>query len=185
MKLPIYLYGSEVLKEPAKEADLNDREMLMTLVEDMKETLASADGCGLAAPQVGKSLRVLIVDGTVMADVYDYLKDFRRIMINPVILEESEAVTEYSEGCLSVPGVYADVRRPSKIKVEYYNGDLEKVTEEFDKFACRMIQHEMDHLDGHLFVERVAPIRRKMIARKLQNISRGKIATRYKSKIEQ
>lgn len=91
MKLPIYLYGSEVLKEPAKEADLNDREMLMTLVEDMKETLASADGCGLAAPQVGKSLRVLIVDGTVMADVYDYLKDFRRIMINPVILEESEA----------------------------------------------------------------------------------------------
>ena len=184
MKLPIYLYGSEVLKEPAKEADLNDREMLMTLVEDMKETLASADGCGLAAPQVGKSLRVLIVDGTVVADVYDYLKDFRRIMINPVILEESEAVTEYSEGCLSVPGVYADVRRPSKIKVEYYNGDLEKVTEEFDKFACRMIQHEMDHLDGHLFVERVAPIRRKMIARKLQSISRGKIATRYKSKIE-
>lgn len=185
MKLPIYLYGSEVLKEPAKEADLNDREMLMTLVEDMNETLASADGCGLAAPQVGKSLRVLIVDGTVMADVYDYLKDFRRIMINPVILEESEAVTEYSEGCLSVPGVYADVRRPSKIKVEYYNGDLEKVTEEFDKFACRMIQHEMDHLDGRLFVERVAPIRRKMIARKLQSISRGKIATRYKSKIEQ
>ena len=164
MKLPIYLYGSEVLRETAAEADINDREMLSALVADMKETLKSADGCGLAAPQVGRSLRVLIVDGDVVSDVYDYLK--------------------YSEGCLSVPGVYADVRRPSKIRVEYYNEDFEKVTEEFDKFACRMIQHEMDHLDGHLFVDRVAPIRKKMLARKLQGISHGKISTRYKSRIE-
>ena len=75
------------------------------------------------------------------------------------------------------------MRRPARIKVEYYNGDFEKVTEEFDKFACRMIQHEMEHLDGHLFVDDVAPIRRKMIARKLQNIAKGKIVTRYKSKL--
>ncbi len=183
MKLPIYLYGSEVLREPAKEADLNDRDALVSLVEDMKETLAGADGCGLAAPQVGKGLRVLIVDGTVVSDVYDYLKDFRRVMINPVLIEESDETREYSEGCLSVPGIYADVRRPARIKVEYYNGDFEKVTEEFDKFACRMIQHEMEHLDGHLFVDDVAPIRRKMIARKLQNIAKGKIVTRYKSKL--
>lgn len=184
MKLPIYLYGSEILREPAKEADLNDRETLLQLVSDMKETLQSADGCGLAAPQVGKGLRVLIVDGTVVADVYDYLKDFRRTMINPVLLEESSSTSEYSEGCLSIPGVYADVRRPSSIKVEYYNENLEKVTEEFDKFACRMIQHEMDHLDGHLFVDKVAPIRRKMISRKLQSISRGKVNTRYRSRLE-
>ena len=184
MKLPIYLYGSEVLRETAAEADINDREMLSALVADMKETLKSADGCGLAAPQVGRSLRVLIVDGDVVSDVYDYLKGFRRTMINPVIIEESDKLTEYSEGCLSVPGVYADVRRPSKIRVEYYNEDFEKVTEEFDKFACRMIQHEMDHLDGHLFVDRVAPIRKKMLARKLQGISHGKISTRYKSRIE-
>ena len=183
MKLPIYLYGSEVLREPAKEADLNDRDALVSLVEDMKETLAGVDGCGLAAPQVGKGLRVLIVDGTVVSDVYDYLKDFRRVMINPVLIEESDETREYSEGCLSVPGIYADVRRPARIKVEYYNGDFEKVTEEFDKFACRMIQHEMEHLDGHLFVDDVAPIRRKMIARKLQNIAKGKIVTRYKSKL--
>lgn len=184
MKLPIYLYGSEVLREPAKEADLNDREAIAALVEDMKETLAGADGCGLAAPQVGRSLRILIVDGTVLSDVYGYLKDFRRVMINPVLIEESEETSEYSEGCLSVPGIYADVRRPSRIKVEYYNGNFEKVTEEFDKFACRMIQHEMEHLDGHLFVDKVAPIRRKMITRKLQNILKGRVSTRYRSKLE-
>lgn len=175
---------TEVLRRPAEEADLNDREGLTALLEDMKETLRSADGCGLAAPQVGKSLRVLIVDGTVVSDVYDYLKDFRRTMINPVLLEESRETREYSEGCLSVPGIYADVRRPERIKVEYYNENFEKVTEEFDRFACRMIQHEMEHLDGHLFVDDVAPIRRKMIARKLQSIAKGRIATRYKSRLE-
>ena len=122
------------------------------------------------------------MDGTVVSDVYDYLKDFRRTMINPVLLEESPEQSTYSEGCLSVPGVYADVKRPSKIKVEYYNEAFEKVTEEFDKFACRMIQHEMDHLDGNLFVDRVAPIRRKMITKKLQNIAKGRITARYKTR---
>ncbi len=184
MKLPIYVFGSEILREPAKPADLADREHLKTLVSDMKETLAAADGCGLAAPQVGVGERILIVDGTVVADVYDYLSDFRRTMINPVVLEESSETNEYSEGCLSVPGVYADVRRPARIKVEYYNEQFEKVTEELDRYAARMVQHEIDHLDGHLFVERVAPIRRKMIAKKLQNISRGKFSARYKVKLE-
>ena len=180
--LPIYLYGADVLRETAREADLSDREHIATLVEEMKNTLKSADGCGLAAPQVGVSERILIVDGTVVADVYDYLKDFRRTMINPVLLEESKEQCTYSEGCLSVPGIYAEVRRPSKIKVEYYNEDLEKVTEEFDKFACRMIQHEMEHLEGHLFVDNVAPIRRKMITRNLQNIAKGRISARYKTR---
>lgn len=182
MKRPIYLYGQEVLREKATEADLTKKEELTALIADMKETLKDADGCGLAAPQIGVSLRVLIVDGTDMVEVYDYLKDFKRTMINPVVLEESEATCDYQEGCLSVPGVYADVRRPSKIKVEYYNEDFEKVTEEFNKFGCRMVQHELDHLDGNLFVDRVAPIRRKIIAKKLVNISKGKVSTHYKTK---
>lgn len=182
MKRPIYLYGQEVLREKAAEADLTKKEELTALIADMKETLKDADGCGLAAPQIGVSLRVLIVDGTDMVEVYDYLKDFKRTMINPVVLEESEATCDYQEGCLSVPGVYADVRRPSKIKVEYYNEDFEKVTEEFNKFGCRMVQHELDHLDGNLFVDRVAPIRRKIIAKKLVNISKGKVSTHYKTK---
>ena len=182
MILPIYLYGSEVLRNENKDADLNDKEGLAKLISDMRETLKVADGCGLAAPQVGVNLRVVIVDGRELTDTYDYLKDFERVMINPVVLEESEDTCEFSEGCLSVPGIYAEVRRPSKIKVEYYDEKLEKVVEEFDRFACRMVQHELSHLEGNLFVDNVSPIRRKMLMRKLQAISKGSVQTRYKSK---
>ena len=181
---PIYLYGSEVLRQKAEPADLSKKEELTSLIEDLKETLVKADGCGLAAPQIGVGLRVLVVDGRELADTYDYLKDFFRVMINPVVLEESEEKCEYSEGCLSVPGVYSDVVRPSAITVEYRNEQFEKVTERFDKFACRMVQHEMSHLDGVLFTDLVAPIRKKILARKLQNIARGKVPTRYNAKIK-
>lgn len=182
MILPIYLYGSDKLRNENVEADLQDKEGLTRLIADMKETLLAADGCGLAAPQVGINLRVVIVDGSDLSDTYDYLKDFRRVMINPVVLEESEDKCEFSEGCLSVPGIYAEVTRPSRIKVEYYDENFEKVVEEFDRFACRMVQHELSHLEGNLFVDNVSQIRRKMIARKLQAISKGNVQTRYKSK---
>ena len=182
MILPIYLYGSEVLRRENVDVDLNDKEGILKLIEDMKETLKVADGCGLAAPQVGVNKNLVIVDGRELSDTYDYLGDFFRVMINPVVLEESEETCEFSEGCLSVPGIYAEVTRPSKIKVEYYNENLEKVVEEFDRFGCRMVQHELSHLDGELFVDNISPIRRKMIARKLQSISKGAVHTRYKSK---
>jgi peptide deformylase len=182
MILPIYLYGSEVLRRENVDVDLNDKEGIATLLENMWDTLKNADGCGLAAPQVGVNKNLVIVDGRDLSDSYEYLHDFVRVMINPVVLEESEETCEYSEGCLSVPGIYAEVTRPSKIKVEYYNENLEKVVEEFDKFGCRMVQHELSHLDGGLFVDEVSPIRRKMIMRKLQAISKGAVQTRYKSK---
>ncbi len=182
MILPIYLYGSDVLRKENKDADLQDKEGIAKLIADMRETLKVADGCGLAAPQVGVNLRVVIVDGRELTDTYDYLHDFERVMINPVVIEESEETCEFSEGCLSVPGIYAEVRRPSKIKVEYYNENLEKVVEEFDRFGCRMVQHELSHLEGNLFVDNISPIRRKMIMRKLQAISKGSVQTRYKSK---
>ena len=121
MILPIYLYGSEVLRRENVDVDLNDKEGILKLIEDMKETLKVADGCGLAAPQVGINKNLVIVDGRDLSDTYDYLGDFFRVMINPVVLEESEQTCEYSEGCLSVPGIYAEVTRPSKIKVEYYD----------------------------------------------------------------
>ena len=171
-----------MLRNENVEADLNDKEGILKLVENMQETLKVADGCGLAAPQVGVNQRVVIVDGRELSDTYDYLQDFVRIMINPVVLEESEETCEYSEGCLSVSGVYAEVVRPSRIKVEYYNEKFEKVVEEFDRFACRMVQHELSHLEGNLFVDNISPIRRKMLARKLQGISKGSVQTRYKSK---
>jgi peptide deformylase len=173
-----------VLRKVAAPADLNDKEGLQTLVQDLWDTLDKSDGCGLAAPQIGVSQRVAVVNGDVMADIYPYLKDFRRTFINPVILEESEAMCEYNEGCLSIPGLYADVRRPEAITVEYYDGNLEKKTEHFDKFAARMIQHEFSHLDGELFTDLVAPIRRKMLSKKLQNIAHGKVSTAYKAKIK-
>ena len=182
MILPIYLYGSEILRNENADVDLNDKESIARLLEDMKETLKNADGCGLAAPQVGVNKNLVIVDGRDLSDTYEGLHDFVRTMINPVVLEESGETCEYSEGCLSVPGIYAEVTRPKKIKVEYYNENLEKVVEEFDGFACRMVQHELSHLDGNLFVDNVSPIRRKMIARKLQAISKGSVQTRYKSK---
>ena len=182
MILPIYLYGADVLRAENKDVDLNDKENVLKLIEDMKETLKLADGCGLAAPQVGVNLNLVIVDGRDLTETYDYLHDFFRVMINPVVLEESEQTCEYSEGCLSVPGVYAEVSRPSKIKVEYYNENFEKVVEEFVRFGCRMVQHELSHLEGNLFVDNISPIRRKMVTRKLQAISKGAVQTRYKSK---
>ena len=181
---PIYLYGSEVLRERAAEADTAKKDELRQLIADLKETLERSEGCGLAAPQIGVSLRVLIVDGDVMADVYPYLKGFRRTLINPVVLEESAEQCEYEEGCLSVPGVYCNVRRPASIRVRYTGEDFEEHTENFDKFAARMVQHELSHLDGVLFTDLVAPIRRKMISKKLAGIAHGKVSTRYKAKIK-
>ena len=181
---PIFLYGSSVLRQKAEPADLEDREALSGLVTDLWDTLVESEGCGLAAPQIGVSQRVVVVDGDVMADVYPYLEGFKRSFINPVVLEESEETSTYNEGCLSVPGVYCDVVRPKKIKVEYYDAQFEKKVEEFDDFAARMVQHELSHLDGVLFTDLVAPIRRKMIAGKLSRISSGKTSTRYKSKIK-
>ena len=184
MILPIYVFGSDVLRAKAKEIDVEsvDREALGKFIDDMFDTMKNAEGVGLAAPQVGKDIQCVMVDGRDIADTYHYLKDFFRVMINPVVLEESEEVCDYSEGCLSVPGVYAEVTRPSKIKVEYYDENFEKVVEDFDRFGCRMVQHELSHLEGNLFVDNVSPIRRKMIMRKLQSISKGAVQTRYKSK---
>ena len=116
---PIYLYGSEVLRRQASQADLSKKEELATLIQDLKDTLAKADGCGLAAPQIGVSLRVVIVDGRGLDDTYPELRDFFRVIINPEVLEESKEQCEFSEGCLSIPRIYADVLRPSRIKLRY------------------------------------------------------------------
>ena len=180
-KLKIVKLGDDTLRKICRPVDkITPR--ILTLLDDMADTMRAADGVGLAAPQVGVNKNLVIVDGRDLSDTYDYLHDFFRVMINPVVTEESEETCEYSEGCLSVPGIYAEVTRPARIKVEYYNEAFEKVVEEFDRFACRMVQHELSHLDGSLFVDSVSPIRRKMLMRKLQAISKGAVQTRYKSK---
>ncbi len=183
MSLPIYVYGSDVLREVAKEIDTNSEETrkeIDALIVKMVDTMENADGVGLAAPQIGRSIRMVIVDGTPLAEDLEEMVDFKRIMINPVVLEESEDTAEYSEGCLSVPDINANIVRPSKIKVRYINEKYQEVTEEFSGFGCRIVQHELDHLDGVLFVDRATPIRKKMIQGKLTNISNGKARTHYK-----
>ena len=184
MILPIYVYGSEILRQVAEPVDLSDKEGIQALVQDLKDTLAKAEGCGLAAPQVGVSKRVVIVDGRDMADVYPYLEGFVRVLVNRVIVSESEKKAEYQEGCLSIPGIYCDVVRPESMTVEYYDENLRKVTETFDKFACRMVQHEMSHLDGDLFVDHVSQVRKKIISKKLQGIAKGKVFARYTTKLK-
>ena len=181
---PIYLYGSEVLRRKAEPVDLEDKEDIARLVADLKETLAKAEGCGLAAPQIGVSKRVVIVDATGMEENYPYLEGFHRVLVNPVVVEESGETCTFEEGCLSIPGIYAEVRRPARITVEYHDENLEKVTETFDRFGCRMVQHELSHLDGDMFVDHVAPIRKKIIAKKLSNIAGGRVGARYNTKIK-
>ena len=181
--LQMKLCGDLVLREKCELVTEITPDVL-DIMDEMVGMMHEQNGVGLAAPQVGVPTRILIVDGRELVDAYPYLKDFTRVMINPVVVEESSRTCEYSEGCLSVPGIYADVRRPESIRVEYFNDNFEKVSETFDKFACRMIQHELDHLDGRIFVDRVAPIRKKMIAKKLLNISRGKVSARYKTKLD-
>ena len=182
MILPIYLYGAEVLREQTRNVEKG--EGLGTLIADMWETLDNAEGVGLAAPQIGKAIRLLIVDGTPLAEDLSYLSDFKRIMINPEVVEESEEMATYSEGCLSIPDIHLDVTRPERIKVKYMNENFEEVVEEFREYACRIVQHEMDHLNGVMFVDRAAPIRRKMIGSKLFNISKGKVRADYKTKLK-
>ena len=184
MILPIYLYGSQVLRTPALEDDLSDKEGLTRLIADMIETMHHADGCGLAAPQVGISRRILVVDGNDLTDRYPELKGFHREMINPRVTFESEETCGYEEGCLSIPNVDAEISRPARIRIQYINPAFEEVEEEFEGFAARMIQHEMDHLDGILFTDHASPIRRKMIMGKLMNISRGNVRTRYRVKTD-
>ena len=185
MILPIYLYGSQVLRAAAEESDLADQEGLKRLIDDMIETMHHADGCGLAAPQVGVSRRILVVDGSDLADRYPELAGFHREMINPVFTFESPESASYEEGCLSIPNVDAEIKRPARIRVRYVDPEtFSEKEEDFAGFAARMIQHEMDHLDGILFVDRAAPIRRKMLIGKLMNISRGNVHTRYRVKTD-
>ncbi|MBQ0122648.1 MAG: peptide deformylase [Bacteroidales bacterium] len=182
MILPIYVYGSQVLRAKAAEVNPAEEENLKGFVEDLIETMHHADGCGLAAPQVGVSKRIAVVDGNELRDRYPELEGFHREMINPVIVEASEETSSYEEGCLSIPGVDAEIVRPKKIKVRYLDADLKETEEEFDNFASRMVQHELDHLDGVVFTDRATPIRKKMIAGKLMSITKGKVRASYRVK---
>jgi peptide deformylase len=136
----------------------------------------------LAAPQIGKAIRLFIVDGTELAEDYPECQDFKKVFINPEIIEESDEDSTFAEGCLSLPGISENVIRPASITIRYMDENFTEHTETYDGFAARIIQHEYDHLEGHVFTDRISPIRRQFVKTKLTNIAKGKVAARYRVK---
>lgn len=181
MILPIYLYGQPVLREDAKDVP-RDYPELKQLVANMFDTMYNADGVGLAAPQVGLSLRMFVIDADVVGDDCPECKDFKRVMINPEILELSEEEITLEEGCLSFPGVHERVSRAKNIRVKYYDADFEEHTEDIIGFAARVVQHEYEHLTGHVFIDNVSAIRRQLNKSKLNDIVKGAARCSYKTK---
>lgn len=166
MFLPIYIYGSPVLRNESVDIT-KDYPDLDRFLADLWETMYEADGVGLAAPQVGRNIRVFVVDASVNADEDPRLAGFRKTFINARIYERSGEEVLYGEGCLSLPRLNEDVSRPERIRIRYVDEHFVEHDEEYDGFAARVIQHEYDHLDGKLFVDRLSPLRKTLIKGKL------------------
>ncbi len=178
MKLPIYAYGHPILKRVALPVETMD-EKLQAFIEDMWETMYQASGVGLAAPQVGASQRVFIVDTLQIMEDEEKEKGIRKIFINPVKIEETGEEYAYEEGCLSIPDIRADVNRQRRIKLSYRDENFEEQTEVFEGVNARVIQHEYDHIEGILFVEKINPLKRNILRRKLDKIRKGKVNVDY------
>lgn len=181
MVLPVYVNGMSVLRKVAPDIP-DDFEGLDEFIVDLFETMRASDGVGLAAPQVGKSLRIFVIDTSPMADNDEEpdLKDFRKVFINPYILEDWGDPWAFEEGCLSLPHIREEVSRPESVRIEYYDENWVLHEEEYSGIRARVIQHEYDHLEGKLFTDRVSPIRRKLLAPRLKSISRGRVDCDYK-----
>mgnify|MGYP001319589232 FL=1 len=179
MIYPITLYGDSVLREECKKIIKGEVDVI-NLSNDMFETMSQADGIGLAAPQIGISKRIFVVDGTTLED--KEMSSFKKVFINPVILGEDGDEWEFEEGCLSIPGVRGGVFRKSDILIRYFDENWNEIEESYSGMKARIIQHEYDHIDGKLFVDYFSPIKRKLIKNKLYEISKGKCDVSYKVK---
>lgn len=185
MIFPIVAYGDPVLRKVARPIE-KDEINLPELVENMYQTMYDSSGIGLAAPQVGKSIRLFVVDGTPLNEDEDEedkdpsLEGFKKVFINPQILEEEGDEWAFEEGCLSIPGIRADVYRPEKIKIKYRDLDWNEHVEEYDNMAARIIQHEYDHLEGKLFTDYLPMLKRQMLKKKLADITKGAVKVDYK-----
>jgi peptide deformylase len=182
MKYPITVYGDIILRKRAKEIDKNT-EGLNEIIENMWETMYFADGVGLAAPQAGLSIRMFVIDGTSGADEEPELKDFKKVFINPEIIELTGDKWVMNEGCLSLPEIREDVSRPETVKLKYFDENWVEHEEEFSGFVGRVIQHEYDHLEGKLFIDYLSPLRKRLLKGKLNDIARGNIRPHYRIKI--
>jgi peptide deformylase len=182
MVLPIYVYGHEALREETEPVEENSTE-LQQLIDDMIETMYAASGIGLAAPQVGRTERLFVVDVSPMADEMEAegeaLPEQPMVFINPEIVWESDGETDFEEGCLSIPEVRETVTRPERITIRYLDRTLEEQEQEVGSVLARVIQHENDHLDGILFTDYLGSFRKRLLKRTLRQISEGKVETDY------
>lgn len=177
MILPIYAYGSPVLRK--KGTDISaDYPNLKELLENMYETMYDSHGIGLAAPQIGLPIRLFIVDGSPIEDIEP--ANFKQTFINPVIIEETGEEWKYEEGCLSIPTVRENVSRKPVVKIRFLDENFQEHEKTFDGMAARIIQHEYDHIEGKLFVDKISPLRRNLLKGKLNNISLGRVDHDYK-----
>lgn len=181
MILPMYIFGQSVLRQHAEDIT-PDYPGLKDLIANMFETLRNAEGVGLAAPQIGLPIRVVVIDLDCISDDEPEFKGFLRTYINGRIVEESEEQSQFEEGCLSVPGIHEKVTRPKSVRIQYLDADLQPHDEWVDGFEARVVQHEFDHLEGHLFVDHLSPLRKQIIKNKLVAMAKGKYACGYKSK---
>lgn len=181
MILPITAYGDPVLRKKAVEIEKTFPD-LDNLIANMFDTMYNAHGVGLAAPQVGHSLRLFITDGAPFAEDEPELEKFKQVFINPVIVDEEGEAWKFNEGCLSIPGVREDILRKPNINVVYYNENFEKQMGTFSGLAARIIQHEFDHIEGILFTDKLSPIKKRLLRGKLEDISNGKTSVDYKMK---
>ena len=186
MILPIVAYGDPVLRKECKDIDA-DYPNLKELIVNMKETMYNASGVGLAAPQIGKAIRLFLIDASPFAEDEDLdeadretLKTFNKVFINAQILEEEGEEWSFNEGCLSIPDVRQDVLRQPKVTIEYQDEDFKTHTEVLEGLAARVFQHEYDHIEGVLFTDKISSLKKRLIKKKLENISKGKINADYR-----
>ena len=182
MILPIYIYGQDVLRKVAQDipADFPD---LPAFIQDMYETLDASEGIGLAAPQVGKDIRVVVIDLDVLSEDLPEYKGFRKAFVNPHILEYDDTETDtQEEGCLSLPGIHEKVTRPTRIHVTYEDADRQPHDEWVGGYLARVMQHEFDHLEGKVFTDRISPFRKTMVKSKVKALLQGRYHCGYRTK---
>ena len=181
MILPIYIYGQPVLRKDAEDIE-SDYPGLEKLISDMWETMYNADGVGLAAPQIGKPIALIVIDGSVLADNFPECANSKMVLINPSleVIEDIPAVTR-TEGCLSLPGLSEDVKRTEHIRLNWLDENFVEHEMEFTGFLARIIQHEVDHLDGTVYTDHVTSIRKQLIRNKLNNLAKGKVKCDYRT----
>lgn len=189
MILPIMAYGLSVLRKECQEIEENSD--VKDLIDNMYETMYASSGVGLAGPQIGQSLRIFIVDASPFAiseegeepnENLKALEGFKKVFINPLIEEETGKKWSFSEGCLSIPGIREDVDRKAIIKISYFDENWKFHEQSFTGIAARIIQHEYDHIEGVLFTDHLKPLKRRLLKRKLEDISKGKVDVDYKMK---